>query len=108
MYIQIILNLLLVIGLICVYMFITWKIKGIKNPKNQLIEVISILGIGTKEKIMLLKVEGRKILVGATANNITILADLEPSTIQANSHRLADNFADKLQEATNSSLVERN
>jgi flagellar biogenesis protein FliO len=107
MYIQIILNLVLVLGLIVVYMFVTWKLKGIKNSKNQLIEVISTLGIGAKEKILLLKVDGKKILIGATAQNITVLANLETQDRYRIEGELSDSFSDSLQKVTIESHNER-
>lgn len=75
MYLQVMMNLALVVVVILIYFFVTWKIKTIKSNKGESIEVISMLAVGPKEKLMLVRVENRKILVGATSNHISILSD---------------------------------
>ncbi len=75
MYFQVMMNLILC--LYCgLYLFLTWKMKKYQVSKNKTMEIISQLPLGQKEKIMLVKVENRKILLGVTATQVNILIDM--------------------------------
>lgn len=75
-YFQIFMNLCLVVLLIALYMFITWKVKSHKKGKGKLLEILSILHVGTKEKIMIIRAEDKRFLLGVTSTNVTKLSSL--------------------------------
>jgi len=61
---------------------LTWAIKkfpsviGLKGFESGLIKVLSALSLGGREKILLIEVDGKKILIGVTSQNITCLLAL--------------------------------
>lgn len=76
MYLHIILNLLLVIAAIMVYLFINWRFTGKNSGKSKSLEILSMLPLGSKEKLVIVRAESQKLLIGVTAGSINILAAL--------------------------------
>lgn len=76
MYIQVIVNVLLVAMVIGVYLYVTLRVKSFKQGKNKQLEIISVMPLGSKEKIAIIRADNKKLLVGITNTNISILADL--------------------------------
>lgn len=66
-------NLLVVLALAFSLLFFVKKSKLNKFNKNKLINIIQVVPIGAKEKIILVEVYGSFILLGATATNIQML-----------------------------------
>ncbi|MCB5161973.1 flagellar biosynthetic protein FliO [Marinomonas algarum] len=72
-----------------------WLVKRFQLTQMRLgqsaIKVVQVQSLGAKEKIMLVEVEGERLLIGVTANGITHIKDLpkHPST-----------FAKELDDAT--------
>ncbi|MGX9456337.1 flagellar biosynthetic protein FliO [Photobacterium damselae subsp. damselae] len=71
-------SLLLVIGLI---FLLAWLVKrmqvtGFKGRQQEL-QIVSQLAVGTKERIALVQVGQEQVLVGITAHNISLLTKLE-------------------------------
>ena len=75
------LNLLAVMALLIGLGFVLKKINKVKYKGNKQINIINVVSIGAKEKIILLEANGSTLLIGATANHIETLHrfnDLEP------------------------------
>ncbi len=96
MYFQVIMNLLLVIIAVLIYLYITWKVKSIKSSKGDLIEVASMLAVGPKEKIILVKVENQKILIGVTPGSMTFLSQITNDDTKPSGKVHQANFRDVL------------
>ncbi|KAB1509902.1 flagellar biosynthetic protein FliO [Photobacterium damselae] len=71
-------SLLLVIGLI---FLLAWLVKRMRvtgfKGRQQELQIISQLAVGTKERIALVQVGQEQVLVGITAHNISLLTKLE-------------------------------
>ena len=72
-YAHMLMNLILVLAFMLVLVFILKKMKFAKQSANQAIKVINMVSIGTKEKIILLDVRDKVLLVGVTPNHIQTL-----------------------------------
>ncbi len=81
MYLNIILNLLLVLAVIAIYIFITWRVNNMKKGKNNALEIIATLPLGSKEKIMIVKFESKKIMIGVTSHSINVLSYLSDNEV---------------------------
>ncbi len=66
-------NLLLVLTLMMGLLYLIKKFKLKKFATNPTIKIINILPIGTKEKLLLIEVQGKTILLGTTPNHIETL-----------------------------------
>lgn len=76
MYQHIILNLTFVLVVIGIYLFINWRLKSVKVSKNKSLEILSILQLGSKEKIVIMRAESKKFLLGVTSNSVNFLYHL--------------------------------
>ncbi|MCV2401385.1 flagellar biosynthetic protein FliO [Marinomonas sp. C2222] len=73
----------IVLSLVFIVVFIPaclWLVKRFQLAQMKLgqsdIKVLNVQSLGTKEKLMLVEVEGEKILIGVTPHNITHLKDI--------------------------------
>ena len=74
-------------------MVLAWGAKrlNIANTSfNHSLKIQSALTLGPKEKIVVVTVEGRKLLLGVTSQNITMLSELECDEEFANNIPLKD------------------
>lgn len=66
------------IGIIGLMLFIAWTIKKANFISgNDQMKVVSSMSLGQKEKIAIIEVEGEKLLVGITQQNINLLRRYE-------------------------------
>lgn len=72
-YASVLLNLTLVILLMVAILLLVRKFKLTKFGKGKFVNIIQVLPIGQKEKIVLLEINNSYILLGATANRIETL-----------------------------------
>lgn len=70
---QVILNLLFVITLAFVFLYVAKRFKQGRTQGMESIKTLAILSLGSKEKIILIEVLGRKVLVGVTPSHISTL-----------------------------------
>jgi len=66
-------NLLIVLGIMFFLFFLLKKFKLKQRGQNKFINVVQIVPLGSKEKIILVDVNQSLILLGATANQISTL-----------------------------------
>lgn len=82
-YIHVVINLFAVIVLMLVLLFIVKKFKLSKFGGNKYINIINVVSVGPKEKIILLEINKSYLLLGSTPNHIEtlhIFAELDPIT----------------------------
>ena len=72
-YFRVIFNLLIVVSLIVISLLFVKKIKTAKYIGKKNINIVNIVPIGTKEKIILLELNNTMLLIGVTASNIQTL-----------------------------------
>ncbi len=70
---QIIVGLFSVLTLIFILYFIMKKMPGLKVMGNPHMKVLSVMGVGTREKLALVQVGERVFLLGITQHNIAYL-----------------------------------
>lgn len=75
-YIQVLMNLILVIGLILVYLGLSHWLSKKKNGKAKPLELVATLSLGSKEKIIIVKADNEKFLLGVTQHNISLLSSI--------------------------------
>jgi flagellar protein FliO/FliZ len=88
-------SLILVLITIVVFAYIYKKSKFSIGGSSNKINILSSLSIGNKEKLILLDVEGKKLLIGATHANIRTLF------IKDNTDESSDKFTDHLENIMN-------
>jgi flagellar protein FliO/FliZ len=100
-YIHVFVSLLGVIAIIFVSVFLVKKFKFHKYAKHKHINIINIVPIGSKEKVILLEVNNTFLLIGATPNHIeTLYVFNEMIEKNAANTKLSGEFADKLASMT--------
>lgn len=72
---QVMMNLLFVVSLAGVLLYVMKKWKQPGGRASSLIKTLSMLSLGTKEKILLLEVQGERILVGVTPTQMNLLKE---------------------------------
>jgi flagellar protein FliO/FliZ len=76
-WLQYALSFALVIGLL---LALLWTLRKVQNgstmlrKKNQRMHTVETLSIGTRQKILLIQVDGQDVLVGVTAHQMTALS----------------------------------
>jgi flagellar protein FliO/FliZ len=92
-WLQYLFSFVLVIGLL---LALLWTLRKLQNggslvrKNTQRLQTLETLSVGTRQKIMLIRVDEREILVGVTAQQMTVLSPW-PETAQANGHSLETN-----------------
>ncbi|MDR3476578.1 MAG: flagellar biosynthetic protein FliO [Gammaproteobacteria bacterium] len=72
-YIHMVANLIAVLAFILVLVYLLKKLKSSKYSTNQMIKIMNVVSVGTKEKVILMEVNNTILLVGATPNHIETL-----------------------------------
>ncbi|MFT5484908.1 MAG: flagellar protein FliO/FliZ [Halieaceae bacterium] len=70
-------SLVLVFACIFLLMFVAKKFQGIPVTDKRVIRTLAAAKMGPREKVVLLDVDGRQLLVGVTSNNISTLLVLD-------------------------------
>lgn len=75
---KMLLSLVIVVALIPVFLFGVKKLQSVqlKLGKASAIQVVTVQSLGTKEKLVIVEVDKQRLLLGVTANSITLLKDL--------------------------------
>ena len=75
---KMLLSLVIVVALIPVFLFGVKKLQSVqlKLGKASAIQVMTVQSLGTKEKLVIVEVDGQRLLLGVTANSIALLKDL--------------------------------
>lgn len=89
-WLQYVLSFALVIGLL---LALLWTLRKMQNgshmlrKKNQRLHTVETLSIGPRQKIVLLQVDGRDVLIGVTAHQMTALSPCPAQAVMP--HELA-------------------
>ncbi len=92
-WLQYLFSFVLVIGLLLALLWTLRKLQSggsLIRKNTQRLQTLETLSVGTRQKIMLIRVDEREILVGVTAQQMTVLSPW-PETPQANGHSLETN-----------------
>ena len=93
------LSLLLIIGAIMALAWLLSRLQGGRSNNGGLINVVASHALGAKERLLLVDVGGRQLIVGVTASQISTLHVLdEPLNVEATSLERT-NFSDRLRKA---------
>ncbi len=98
-YAHILFNLLAVLALLLATIFLLKKFRMAKYSGKKHINIINMVPIGTKEKIILLEVNNSFLLVGATPNHIETLYvfnELEVEKSVGNEEKTKEDFSKQL------------
>lgn len=101
---QWLLSCILVIFLMFFLAYLLKRAKFVPGLRGSLVKIVSVVVVGAHERIALVKVAEQYFLVGITAQQITKLAEIDPSQIpaefkessQSKSINSNDSFANKL------------
>lgn len=75
------LMLLAVIAMIPCVLWVLKRLQTIRPPgTSRQLELLEQLPVGTRERVMLVRVQGRVLVLGATAQQISLLAEATPFT----------------------------
>ncbi|MFL0799195.1 MAG: flagellar biosynthetic protein FliO [Agarilytica sp.] len=88
MAIQVVLALAIVTASIFALAWVAKRLGNTHLLHNQKMKLISTMALGTKEKMVLVEVEGQKLLLGVTPNNIASLHVFPSEGAQNNAERL--------------------
>lgn len=77
---KIVISLIVVIAFIpaCLWLMKRFQFAQMKLGQSE-IKIVNVQSLGTKEKLMLVEVEGERLLIGVTAQSITHLKSFSPS-----------------------------
>lgn len=93
--IQVSLALAVVLGLIYAIAWLVKRKQMVQGFTNIPMKTIGVLPLGVKEKIILVEVGGKQILLGMTASSINTLAEFDEPIIDA-SEKQVHSFSQKL------------
>lgn len=72
-----VMGLMAVLGLIVLLAWVGKRLNVNGVTANQSLKLQSVLSLGTKEKIAIINVEGKRLLVGITPHSINVLSELD-------------------------------
>lgn len=96
------LSLLLIVGAIMALAWLLNRLQGGRSNNGGLINVIASRALGAKERLLLVEVGERQIVLGVTASQISTLHVLdEPVSVESSAFEQA-NFGERLRKALKS------
>ncbi|MEY8262612.1 MAG: flagellar biosynthetic protein FliO [Bermanella sp.] len=95
--IQVTLSLLLVLAVIYAVAWIIKRNRGVQGLSGLPMKTLAVLPMGVKEKIVLIEVGGKQILLGMTAHNINALASFDEPILVAKD-KTTTGFAERLKQ----------
>jgi len=94
-YLKVILMLILVVGLIFACAWLIRRMSGGVGLNQKHIQVLSVMPLGTREKLMIIRAASEYLLIGVTPNGIQTLHRFE-EPIDLNGPAQTSPFADRL------------
>jgi flagellar protein FliO/FliZ len=87
--------------IILVILLLAWLLKRVYRwqAPQQSMRVVSSLALGTRERALLVDVNGQQMLLGVTSNQVTLLKAFEEPVIPVEHSRKSSAFAEQLAEA---------
>ena len=95
--IQVSLALAMVVALIYAVAWFIKRKQGVHGLSNIPMKTLGVLPMGVKEKIILVEVGGKQILLGMTASNINTLATFDEPIVEEKSNNVGS-FSQKLKD----------
>lgn len=86
-WLQYLFSFVFVIGMLLTLLWTLRKLQngqGLLRKHTQRLQTVETLSVGTRQKIMLIRVDEREILVGVSAQNITVLSPWPDNHPKAN------------------------
>jgi len=84
---------------LAVMALITWVLKrmvpGVGNNKQSVVRVVGCVSVGSRERVVVLEVADRWIVVGVASGQVNGLANLDAGTLQLSENPLDTNLATK-------------
>lgn len=90
---QIVISLALVVGLVILLAFFYKKMQ-LRMPGSKHFRVVATLNVGTRERLLVIEMQGKQRVIGVTANNVNFLFELETPLTE---EKLASDFHTQLQ-----------
>ncbi|RVU41321.1 flagellar biosynthetic protein FliO [Rheinheimera riviphila] len=90
---QIVISLALVIGLVVLLAFFYKKMQ-LRLPGSKHFRVVATLNVGTRERLLVIEMQGKQRVIGVTAHTVNFLFDLETPLTE---EKLASDFHTQLQ-----------
>jgi len=90
---QIVISLALVVGLVILLAFLYKKMQ-LKMPGSKHFKVVATLNVGTRERLLVIEIQGKQRVIGVTANSVNFLFELETPLTE---EKLASDFHTQLQ-----------
>ena len=107
---QIIQVTLALAGILILIYAIAWFVKryrGVQGLTGLPLKTLAVMPMGVKEKIVLIEVGGKQILIGLTAHNINTLATFdEPILTTEKTQKIS--FSDRLKEIMSQNIKDKN
>jgi len=94
--VSMVLGLVVVLALIFGSAWLVRRVNGVRGVNNSAMRIVSVLAVGQRERILLLEVGGRQVLIGVTAHNIRTLHVFDEPVVTG-SVKADSDFAAKLQ-----------
>ncbi len=91
------LMMLLVLALIPLVLWIVKRMQTVRLPgQARQLELLSQLPLGTRERVVTVRVHGRVLVLGATAQSITLLGELDAAALPPEADTVPAGFAARL------------
>ena len=93
--------------LVLIY-FLAWFIKrsrGLQGISQLHIKTVAVMPMGVKEKIVLIEIAGKQILLGMTPHNINTLASFDEPIIDTKKPNSSKTFSDRLKDIMSQGAV---
>ncbi len=83
-------GLIVVLLLLAACLYGMRRFTGMRSPSGKLLNIVDAISIGPRDRIMLLEVDGRRVLLGISPGRIQALLDLQGSSAQPFDKQLED------------------
>lgn len=90
---QIVISLALVVGLV-IFLAFLYKKMQLRMPGSKHFRVVATINIGTRERLLVIEMQGKQRVLGVTANSVNFLFELETPLTE---EKLASDFHTQLQ-----------
>ncbi len=94
---QVIVSLFLVIGLILALAWLARRIGGASLVGGQHMKVLASMPVGTRERVLLIDVAGKQLLLGVAPGRVSCLHEFDQPVVDAGAGRPSE-FANKMKQ----------
>ncbi len=98
---EVVMSLLLIVASVVAIGWLFSRMQGMRGPRGQIVKMVASQPLGSKERLVLVTIADKRLLLGVTATQIQTLLVLDGSDTELSSEETpaADSFRARLRQA---------